>query len=84
MTEKEAKMSQVEEARQDEEIKAPDAWYGVRHTQVLLCFLLLSIAYSMRVNLSVAIVAMTDKTTSPNPDIPVSFPYLTLQYHNKR
>jgi len=28
---------------------------------------------STRSNLSVAIVAMTDNSTSPNPDVPVSF-----------
>ncbi|CAG9767278.1 unnamed protein product [Ceutorhynchus assimilis] len=44
---------------------------GMRHVQTLLMFLCLTIAYSMRVNLSVGIVAMTTKDTSPNPDIPV-------------
>lgn len=49
-----------------------DAIYGVRHTQVILLFVMLVIAYGMRVNLSVAIVAMTDPEASSNPDIPVS------------
>ncbi|KAJ8946315.1 hypothetical protein NQ318_004204 [Aromia moschata] len=43
---------------------------GIRYIITLLLFLLLAIAYGMRVNLSVAIVAMTDNTTSANPDIP--------------
>lgn len=49
-----------------------DAFYGVRHTQVILLFVMLVIAYGMRVNLSVAIVAMTDPEASSNPNIPVS------------
>ncbi|KAK5641841.1 hypothetical protein RI129_010388 [Pyrocoelia pectoralis] len=48
----------------------PDVWYGARHTQTLMLFVLLTIAYGMRVNLSVGIVAMTDPTASPSPDIP--------------
>ncbi|KAJ8946312.1 hypothetical protein NQ318_004201 [Aromia moschata] len=44
--------------------------FGKRHVHVVLMFFLTGIAYTMRVNLSVAIVAMTDNTTSPNPDIP--------------
>ncbi|KAJ8923273.1 hypothetical protein NQ315_001830 [Exocentrus adspersus] len=43
---------------------------GIRHIIATLLFLLLTIAYGMRVNLSVAIVAMTDNSTSQNPDIP--------------
>lgn len=38
--------------------------------QALLLFILVIIAYGMRVNLSVGIVAMTDP--SINPDFPVS------------
>ncbi|KAK9887947.1 hypothetical protein WA026_000245 [Henosepilachna vigintioctopunctata] len=48
----------------------PNAWYGARHTQAVLLFVLLTIGYAMRVILSVGIVAMTDKTASSNPDIP--------------
>lgn len=44
--------------------------FGVRHTQVLLNFLLTFIAYGIRVNLSVGIVAMTTPS-SPNPSVPV-------------
>lgn len=46
--------------------------YGVRHTQVLLLFGLMVLAYGTRVILSVGIVAMTDPTASSNLDIPVS------------
>jgi len=44
---------------------------GVRHFQVLLLFFALTVAYGCRVNLSVAVVAMTD-AASVNPDFPVS------------
>ncbi|XP_059615082.1 putative inorganic phosphate cotransporter isoform X2 [Phlebotomus argentipes] len=41
--------------------------FGVRHLQTFLLFLCLTIAYAMRVNLSVAIVAMVDRnSTNPN------------------
>lgn len=43
--------------------------FGARHVQVFLCFFLMFIAYGLRVNLSVGIVAMTDPTASPNPNI---------------
>lgn len=42
--------------------------FGFRHVQVVLIFLCLTITYAERVNMSVAIVAMTDKNT--NPDFP--------------
>ncbi|XP_045477153.1 putative inorganic phosphate cotransporter isoform X1 [Harmonia axyridis] len=51
-------------------------WFGVRHVQVFLAFYLMFIAYGLRVNLSVGIVAMTDPTASPNKDIP-TFPNWT-------
>ncbi|XP_055593478.1 putative inorganic phosphate cotransporter isoform X2 [Uranotaenia lowii] len=35
--------------------------FGIRHVQALLLFFGLTVAYALRVNLSVAIVAMTDK-----------------------
>nr|CAI5823959.1 unnamed protein product [Callosobruchus analis] len=44
--------------------------FGKRHEQTLLYFLLVLIAYSIRVNLSVGIIAMTDSTASSNPNIP--------------
>lgn len=45
--------------------------FGVRHLQALLLFLGLTLAYAMRVNLSVAIVAITDKKAA-NPEFTVS------------
>ncbi|XP_030377794.1 putative inorganic phosphate cotransporter isoform X2 [Scaptodrosophila lebanonensis] len=42
---------------------------GVRHLQIGLLFCGLSVAYALRVNLSVAVVAMTD-SNSANPDFP--------------
>jgi len=46
--------------------------WGKRHIQTLLLFLCMIIAYGLRVNLSVAIVAMTDKT-SANKNFVVSY-----------
>ncbi|XP_030754143.1 putative inorganic phosphate cotransporter [Sitophilus oryzae] len=43
---------------------------GTRHVLVVLMFLCITVGFTMRTNLSVAIVAMTDNTTSPNPDVP--------------
>nr|XP_022908787.1 putative inorganic phosphate cotransporter isoform X1 [Onthophagus taurus] len=48
---------------QEIENKASLPWYGVRHTQMILLFVLIIIGYGMRVNLSVGIVAMTDTDT---------------------
>lgn len=48
--------------------------FGVRHFQAFLLFLGLTLAYAMRVNLSVAIVAMTDRHAA-NPDFEVNFNY---------
>lgn len=39
---------------------------GVRHLQCVLLFFGLTVAYALRVNLSVAIVAMTDNSTNPD------------------
>lgn len=39
--------------------------FGARHVQVVLLFFLVGIAYFLRVNLSVGIVAMTDPTVNP-------------------
>lgn len=44
--------------------------FGVRHIQCILAFCGLAVAYALRVNLSVAIVAMTDKNAT-NPDFEV-------------
>ncbi|KAG8329869.1 hypothetical protein J6590_077460 [Homalodisca vitripennis] len=40
-------------------IETPPSWIGVRHLQVVLLFLCMLFAYIIRVNISVAIVAMT-------------------------
>lgn len=50
--------------------------WGERHKQTLLLFLCMLIAYALRVNLSVGIVAMTDKT-SANKNFIVSITILT-------
>uniref|UniRef100_A0A1B6JQ30 Major facilitator superfamily (MFS) profile domain-containing protein n=1 Tax=Homalodisca liturata TaxID=320908 RepID=A0A1B6JQ30_9HEMI len=44
--------------------------FGVRHCQAIMTFLCLVLAYAMRVNLSVGIVAMTD-STGTNSDLKV-------------
>lgn len=44
----------------DQELRAPSG-FGIRHVQTLLLFFGLTVAYALRVNLSVAIVAMVDK-----------------------
>ncbi|XP_044758455.1 putative inorganic phosphate cotransporter isoform X1 [Coccinella septempunctata] len=64
-----ARSSNVLSSQQEAALR-PKEWYGTRHTQCLLLFFLLAIGYAMRVNLSVGIVAMTDKTASSNPDVP--------------
>lgn len=46
---------------------------GIRHVQSLMMFLLLAVAYAMRVNLSVAIVSMTNTNQTDSSDVPVSF-----------
>ena len=45
--------------------------FGVRHLQAFLMFLGLTVAYALRVDLSVGIVAMTNQT-STGVDFPVS------------
>ncbi|XP_052741362.1 putative inorganic phosphate cotransporter isoform X2 [Bicyclus anynana] len=46
---------------EDDVIKKPKSVLGIRHLQVFLLFLALVQAFAMRVNMSMAIVAMTDK-----------------------
>ncbi|CAH1104149.1 unnamed protein product [Psylliodes chrysocephalus] len=53
------------------DIKSKFAAIRIRHIQVLFMFLLLTIGVGMRVQFSVALVAMTDETASKNPNIPV-------------
>ncbi|XP_046681260.1 putative inorganic phosphate cotransporter [Homalodisca vitripennis] len=51
--------------QQDKRLKvATSGGFGVRHFQTIMCFTCLVFAYGLRVNLSVAIVAMTDKKTA--------------------
>ncbi|CAG9837624.1 unnamed protein product [Diabrotica balteata] len=45
--------------------------FGERHRQIILLFCLIAVAVAMRVQLSVAVVAMTDPKASPNPNVPV-------------
>ncbi|KAK9887961.1 hypothetical protein WA026_000255 [Henosepilachna vigintioctopunctata] len=59
--------------KHDDILVEESGWFGVRHIQVFLAFYLMFIAYGLRVNLSVGIVAMTDPKASPNPEIP-TFP----------
>ncbi|CAH1116930.1 unnamed protein product [Phaedon cochleariae] len=56
--------------KEGEDEKSHGPKFGKRHGQMLIYFLLILIAYSIRVNLSVGIVAMTDPTASLNPNIP--------------
>nr|XP_017014483.2 putative inorganic phosphate cotransporter [Drosophila takahashii] len=42
---------------------ANEKFLGVRHVQCILCFFCLAMSYAWRVNLSVALVAMTDNST---------------------
>ncbi|TDG48328.1 hypothetical protein AWZ03_005283 [Drosophila navojoa] len=46
-----------------------DSGFAMRHLQMLLIFCGLTVGFAMRVNLSVAVVAMTNATTV-NPDFP--------------
>lgn len=46
--------------------------FGIRHVQALLLFLGMTIGYSLRVAMSVAIVPMANATTA-NPDIEVNY-----------
>lgn len=48
-----------------------EKFFGIRHLQAVLLFFMIVIAYGMRVNLSVTIVAMTDPSATTNPNIPV-------------
>ncbi|KAF5293589.1 hypothetical protein FQA39_LY03074 [Lamprigera yunnana] len=48
----------------------PGSFYGARHTQVIMLFLLIMLAYGMRGTLSVSIVAMTNPNASSNEDVP--------------
>ncbi|XP_063384120.1 putative inorganic phosphate cotransporter isoform X5 [Cydia fagiglandana] len=45
------------------EVKKPKAALGIRHVQCVMLFFAMLLAYGMRVNMSMAIVAMTDSST---------------------
>ncbi|KAH8401148.1 hypothetical protein KR009_003348 [Drosophila setifemur] len=45
---------------------ANEKFFGVRHVQCVLCFFCLAMSYAWRVNLSVALVAMTEPQAPPN------------------
>lgn len=47
-------------------------FFGVRHIQFVLLFVAIMVAYGMRSNLSVGIVAMTSNETDSKSDAPVS------------
>lgn len=44
----------------------------IRYIQLILLFFMLVICISLRLGISVAIIAMTSNSTSSNPDVPVS------------
>lgn len=51
----------------------------MRHVQCILAFCGLAVAYAMRVNLSVAIVAMTDSnSTNPNFEVCIENIYVDI------
>ncbi|XP_013197243.2 putative inorganic phosphate cotransporter [Amyelois transitella] len=55
-------------SKSDEVGKKPKALLGVRHLQALMLFLAMLISYSMRVNMSMAIVSMTDDNSENSFD----------------
>lgn len=63
-----SKKTSMEKQRFDEQPIEPPSGFGIRHVQCLLLFFGLTVGYALRVNLSVAIVAMVDKTGSSTFD----------------
>ncbi|XP_055837989.1 putative inorganic phosphate cotransporter [Episyrphus balteatus] len=60
-------MSTMDKAKEAaNEPTKPNSIFGVRHVQCALIFFALAVTYGLRVNMSVAIVVMTDNTTNPN------------------
>lgn len=51
--------------------------FGARHFQCFLLFGLLVFAYGLRVNLSVAIVAMTDKNSDSAAQVRARYPFVS-------
>ncbi|KAH1021984.1 hypothetical protein HUJ04_011460 [Dendroctonus ponderosae] len=64
------RLAQEESRSFEQKCAEPAPKIGIRHLQVFLYFLVCFIAFGFRVVLSVAIVAMTDPKTNPNPGIP--------------
>ncbi|KMY94944.1 putative inorganic phosphate cotransporter isoform X1 [Drosophila simulans] len=60
---------EAKNSTKEDEAVGKHSGLGVRHFQIFLLFLALTVAYGCRVNLSVAVVAMTD-AASANPDFP--------------
>ncbi|XP_033217679.1 putative inorganic phosphate cotransporter [Belonocnema kinseyi] len=60
--------TKVEEANSSEGSPVPAGIIGKRHLQIFLLFLGMTISYGLRVSMSVAIVAMTDNSTTANPN----------------
>ncbi|XP_066153286.1 uncharacterized protein [Euwallacea fornicatus] len=65
---KDAKKREIYIRGYDKDNKGPKI--GKRHIQAFLICMGITLGYAMRTSFSVAIVAMTDRTASPNPDIP--------------
>ncbi|CAH2096621.1 unnamed protein product [Euphydryas editha] len=55
-------------AEDEVKLEKPSSLFGVRHLQCILLFLGMLIAYSMRINISMAIVAMTDSSQDDSFD----------------
>lgn len=60
--------SEMKKSSQDEKLTPPKKLIGARHVQSLMLFLCLTLAYAFRVNMSVAIVAITDKDSPDRLD----------------
>lgn len=43
--------------------------FGLRHIQVIMLFFGLFLAYGLRVNMSIGIVAMTDNSSNPDYEV---------------
>ncbi|XP_043644208.1 putative inorganic phosphate cotransporter isoform X1 [Drosophila teissieri] len=60
---------EAKNSTKEDEAVGKHSGLGIRHFQIFLLFFALTVAYALRVNLSVAVVAMTD-AASVNPDFP--------------
>jgi hypothetical protein len=64
-------MTVLDVEQSNEDTAKPRRWLGVRHLQFFLLFLSVVVAYGIRTNMSVGIIAMME-TDPPDPSIPVS------------